>query len=398
MTNFLLIFFFFILLMSAVSLEDSEVNRLAHIIRFKYINIYKFLGEFDSRLAAAFIHKNTDALQARFPSNQEAVSKRSQKIMFKFYFPEEKMTHLEKELNEKTKLYKIKEMMPKMLEFASAKFFKIKEGGIKDGLTWDDEAEKTLMSEALNAFLTFSFFKELKAEFANTSASDSKAPLLWANPNQWQSLSKKNQLKIELGNLEAKTLEEIGKTKDHTTINSFFKSESLLNGIRKEVLLLDSENMFSRPKAMGEQKPVRNDKVITLSLSTLNKHQFPLIYQSIGLLYSIPFELNQRLKWFLQVSETVQITCFPENGFHSPHFESGFGPNDSGTCLSVLVSLGESSTEISIVEKQEEKVILLPGQAWIGKSRKVGFGLKVDKAGYLIRYWVKGPDDKNKLF
>ena len=59
------------------------------------------------------------------------------------------MTPLEKCLNEIVSRHHFNYILPEILESLTKKFFRIKEGGSKDKLSWNEEAEKYVLHEVL---------------------------------------------------------------------------------------------------------------------------------------------------------------------------------------------------------------------------------------------------------
>lgn len=108
----------------------------------------------------------------------------------------------------------------------------------------------------------------------------------------------------------------------------------------------------------------------------------------------MPFELNAKLKYGFQLSESYRAVCLSDD-FDYVDKRDSHEAHDLGICLTVVVSLTPASEGQVKAEVDGTTIDLEQGDALVMKSRSVkSYGLrKHGKKTIAIVYWVNGPKD-----
>ncbi len=75
--------------------------------------------------------------------------------------------------------------MPTALNTIALKYKNIKDSGVKDKLKWDEETERFVMKQTMEAGMSSLLIAEVRKNSRKEDYIDSKQPLLLATPNSW---------------------------------------------------------------------------------------------------------------------------------------------------------------------------------------------------------------------
>ena len=152
-----------------------------------------------------------------------------------------------------------------------------------------------------------------------------------------------------------------------------------------------------------QEQHLRNDRVLWLTLSDMNKTDFKNLYFICNILSSIPYELNSKTQLCLQISESFQISYFSEKEtFHLKHFDGSFDEKfDNGRKISCLYfcnldedDKAEEGTVKLEVEDQKMEITTHADCLLLLKSRKVSYEIcKNMRKRFIVRFWIQGPAD-----
>ena len=288
-----------------------------------------------------------------------------------------------------------------MLEKLAETFFRIKNQGIKDKLPWDKENEQYVLHEVLREGVQKEFLIEIKKRMLQEQKIDSKQPGLFATPSVWERQHKD----IPLDLLKSNTIENLI-LKGYGFQNDFMSSD-FVRALYKELHYLSLEGKFEE---MIQEQEVRNDRCLWVTLSEIEKKDFKFLYHLCERLSALPYELNKKnTQLVAQISETCQISYFPENSYHKLHIDSAFeGKLDNGkkiTCLYFCNIDPDNKIESAkirvynqVLVKGKEDIYEEFDMEWDGllvmKSRKVGYQILEGKGKrFIVRFWINGPAD-----
>ncbi|KRX11086.1 hypothetical protein PPERSA_05195 [Pseudocohnilembus persalinus] len=335
----------------------------------------------------------------------------------KIYIPINERNQLEKVCGEVFDKHKLVNMIPEFLDFAGEKFFKIKEGGIRDNLQWDLKTEQYLLHEVMKQAVENFFLQKIKKLLQKDQKIDNAQPLLLATPAGWE----QQNPKIKLNFLSPDSLKQLHED-NYTIIPNFTKNLDYVRALYKELRFIERDGRFDFPA--GEEE-LRNDKILWLDLQQIDKDQFSKLYFICNILTSIPYELNKKdMKYYALSSEMFQLSYFSEHDtFQKVHMDSHFdSKKDTGRTLSVLYfsnnefDLKYSKTEIEKMQKEKNAVLRIyqneekskhidieqqADTLVLLKSRIIPYEILPNKTEkkFILRFWVNGPQDKeNRRF
>jgi len=286
----------------------------------------------------------------------------------------------------------------------------VKNQGVKDKLPWDKDNEQYVLHEVLKEGFQNEFLKEIKKRMLKEQKIDSKQPGLLATPSSWDTLHPK----IPLDKLKSDTIENLVK-KDYAFQKNFIGSRDFLRDLYKELHYLVLETKFEE---MIQEKDIRSDRCLWVSLSEIDKKQFRNLFYICQTLSSLPYELNRKnTQLIAQISELFQISYFQEKSMQKIHMDSSFDANaDNGKKISCLyccnldpdvnnpftkVKVFNRITDKSLEEKEKLEFFEEIEMEWDGllmlKSRKVAFEIEENVGKrFFIRFWINGPVDNIK--
>lgn len=379
-----------------MELNKLDSKNLSIVLRTKFLNLYEILRRIDQKDAVTFVKKNN-----YYAEKLQKIDKNCQNHghshgeVYKVLIPKEELTFKEKALAQITQRWKFEVELPQLLEYLSTRFFNIKERGVKD---WNEEAEDFVLREVLKEGITAYYHKKLSEFLKNEGKKSSTEQLLVANPTQWIEKYKQHEFNL----ISAEKMKELF-FKNYTYIENFQNLE-FINGLQNEIEFLEMDGRFTR----GFSNHIETkEKFLYLARYHVDKENFPFCEKLAVTLSSLPFELNSKLNYGFQISETVMISCYGEeyeirNRNDGVSSESNF---DLGVCFSLFLFLETFNDSGKGIELQlgEENIKSKKGAMVMLKSRKQTYklisGLKNQKKGFLIQYWVLGPKDlKNEKF
>lgn len=193
-------------------------------------------------------------------------------------------------------------LFPELINFLGQKYYKVKNDGIKDKLSWDVQAEKQILVSVLREGTLMFLSKKMKQLMQQNQKVNSKQPLLYANPKIWD----EQHPDQPLNKIPNDALESLHQ-KNYALIKNFMQSKEFCRELYKELLLLEKEGRFEQPI---QEQTIRQDKVLWVGLNNIDKNSFKHLYQLATILMSIPYQINQDTQICVQNSEMCQISCF----------------------------------------------------------------------------------------
>lgn len=310
----------------------------------------------------------------------------------------EHTTHLEKLVSEVTSRSSLYSILPSYLDQVSQIFENIKLKGKKDHLEMDSETEKKVLGQVLEEGLTRRLVQEVNKLNRKEEETCSKQPLLLAYPSGY-----KEETNAELDYLTINTVQSLMES-DWAIQDEFLDYDSA-HGMYAEAESLDFDGRFE--ELMQQKiKNIRNDGILwvykhVIDAAIEGKHESPIhltlsyckyLKKLSDIYFSLPFELNKKTKLGLQITDCLCLDCFSVGNFHVPHFDSGFGKEDTGrkvTCIYVI-----SNGDGDYVEINGEKVQLRNNRMIILKARKVKIAVpEVSQKLFLAYFYILGPCD-----
>lgn len=320
----------------------------------------------------------------------------------KIYIPDSELTIMERRMKEIVSKSGLKVLLPKFLEKISNSFSKIKSSGVKEGLKWDDETEKHVLSDVLKEGLQREIIVEMRKLMQSEQKSDSKQPGLYATPSAF--IEKYPKFKLET--LKNETIADL--MKNNFAIQKNFMGIDFLRDLYKELSYLELEAKFEESI---QEANFRNDRTMWISLNDVKEQDFPRIYGLLMVLTSLPFELNFKNTGFMALSsESCQISYFNDRGaFHKMHMDSSLESKfDNGKTLTFLyfvnldddnkrergkvkvskITEGKKDEKEMEIETEEDSMIIL-------KSRLNAYEIceNFHNKRFVVRFWVNGPAD-----
>lgn len=408
-----------------ITLDSTDTSKLISILKKKFINLYRILYEVDPREADKFqslnhyyfdqshcktgkcteTHDDHHSHQHSHHEKHHSEHKHDHnhdEVMTQFFIPEKELTFTQKLLYDMHKDYKLQQILPDILDDFAKKFENIKQGGIKDNLAWDDQAEEFVLTKVLAEGLTKALASCLRKEIQRDQHVESKQPLLLATPQSWYEKFPKIKLDFLTPDL-IKSLFDKG----FAICPNFVPEIGFPRVLDHEVKYFYHEGRFEEP-TLSEAK-TRNDKILSFSLTHIDPNTSKNLYHICRILTSLPFELNLKASIYAQVSEGFQLSYFnEENGFQGVHYDSSFKQKyDNGKKLSALYLFSEKSDYQAkpklILHKPEstdvlEEIPLNIGSLYLLKSRVIPYSLKdIPNGMFILRYWVNGPVDQTNF-
>lgn len=382
-------------------LKHDEELLLFKTLR-KFLNIYRILYFLDPPSADAFKSRNEYYHNLKHNPSESSTSSCCSIAFAKIYIPDSELTIIERRMKEIVSKSGLKVLIPKFLEKISTSFFKIKNSGLKEGLKWDDETEKHVLSDVLKEGLQREIITEMRKLMQSEQKSDSKQPGLYATPSAF--IAKYPKFKFET--LRNETIAEL--MKNNFAIQRNFMGIDFLRGLYKELNYLELEAKFEETI---QEANFRNDRTLWISLNDVKEKDFPRIYGLLMILSSLPFELNFKNTGFMALSsESCQISYFNDRGaYHKMHMDSSLESKfDTGKSLTFLYFVNldnDNKTErgkvkiSKIIEgKKEEKEMEIEAEEdsiLILKSRLNAYEIceNFKSKRFVIRFWINGPAD-----
>jgi hypothetical protein len=299
------------------------------------------------------------------------------------------------EVTSRTNLYKI---LPQFLDQTSEIFEKIKSKGRADGLVLDSETEKKILEQVLEESITRKIVQEINLVNRQEEEVFSKQPLLLAYPSGYR-----EDFNAELDILTSDTVRDLME-KDYAIQHNFLSYDEA-HAVFAEAESLDFDGRFEE-FMQQKLKNIRNDKILWIRKDIIDaaisgKHESPIhltlsfcptLKKISDIYFSIPFELNKKTKLGLQANDTTCLDCFSKNTFHKPHYDSGFGKDDTGRKITCIYVISNSSD--LVIEINGERIQLINNTFFIYKSRKVQVSVPpVTEKLFLAFYYILGPCD-----
>ena len=391
-------------------LEIASIEKLSKILKKRFINIYRIINQIDpnqgdqfKRMNEYFFIQNHE--RKILESNSTPHHDHSQclsQIYFKIYIPSNKMTTLQKLINNILIPYNFNYIVPKMLETLAQSYARIKNSGVKDKLSWDDQAEKYVLTEVLKEGCVVELTKVLREKIQEEQLCDSQQPLLLATPSTWY----EKYPKLKLDFLDPQILAELHK-KGYASKYKFIDAIEYDKKLYEELTYFDFEGWFEAVSL--KEVAIRSDKIMWMNLGDIKKEKSNALWHISNIFYALPFELNLKSNSFSQISEIIQVSVFDQNepGFHKLHWDSSFEKNnDNGRKFSVLYfcykgKINGNST-VNFYEYQENtkdpllsfKLSIKSNLFVILKSRLISYELNIesmDEKLFILHFWVNGP-------
>ena len=374
-------------------LLNSDKKTIVKILRSKFLNLYEILRRVDQKDAVNFVKKNNYYAENQGGSKGGCDDHgHSHAEVYRVFVPKEELTFKEKALAEITQRWRFEVELPDLLKYLSDRFNNIKQKGIKD---WNKEAEDYVLREVLKEGVTAYFLKKLNDLLKDEGKKSSTEHLLIANPTQWLEKFKNHSFTL----IDNKKVAELVEDNNFIILDDFINFE-LANKAREELEFIEMDGRFTR----GFQNFVETkEKYLYFSRENVNKKDFPGLKKIAVMLTSLPFELNSKLNYGFQVSETVKACCYGKD-FEILSGNDGVSENDKidiGVCFSVFLFLDNyNNGEGSLIKiGDNDSVIGKKGRMVILKSRKSVYNLlsgqENQRKGFLLQYWISGPKDLN---
>jgi len=391
-----------------IPLSPNDSSNLVSILKKNFINLYRILYELDPREADKFQslnhhyfekshHKAGQCHEEHNHAHKHDHCHDHETVMHQFFIPENELTFTQKLLYDLYKDYKLQEILPDILNDFAKKFDNIKQGGIKDNLGWDEQAEQFVLTKVLSEGLTKAIANHIRKEIQKDQRVESKQPMLLATPQSWY----EKFPKIKLDFLDPSIIKSIF-DKGFAIQKEFVPELGFSAGLDNEVKYFYHEGRFESVPST-EQK-TRNDKILSFSFSDIDPKTSKKLYYLCRTLTAFPFELNLKASIYSQVSESFQLSYFSEEeGFHGIHYDSSFQEKfDSGKKISILFIFSEKEGKLKpklTIHKRDSTEVLEDVELEIGtlcliKSRVVPYSLSnIPEGTFILRYWVNGPAD-----
>lgn len=385
-------------------------HRLLKILKKNFVNIYRIIYQINQPESDSFKARNSYYHSKKHPIAEESSGSSCCGSFFsKVYIPETEQSPLERCIVDLLSPSEFLLFSKALIEKLAETFFRIKNQGIKDKLPWDRDNEQYVLHEVLKEGVQNEIMKEVKSRMLREQKVDSKQPGLVATPSIWE----KMHSNIKLDSLQSSTIEKL-MTKHFAFQSDFINNRDFVRDLYKELHYLSLESKFEE---MIQEFEVRSDRSFWVSLNEIEKKDFRSLHYICLLLSSLPYELNKKnTKLFTQISETFQISYFPEKSLHKLHMDSSFeSTSDNGKTLSCLyfcnldpddknsfgkIKVFNRITDKSLSEKErKEEYFEELDMEWDGllvlKSRKIGYEIPENKTGkkFIIRLWINGPAD-----
>ncbi|CAG9317267.1 unnamed protein product [Blepharisma stoltei] len=361
------------------------------------IDIYKILLLID-RVAAqkyqAKLHSKPSRHDHDHGHEEHGCSHKAHSIVL-----DQDSTTLEKVLAQATSRSRLYELLPEIAKQAADIFKNIKEKGLKDGLTMDEDTEKQVLKQLMEEAMSRRIQTEVNSTYRREEETFSKQPMLFAHPSGFQETVNK-----ELDILTQETMESL-MTRDYAIQDNFLDNYNVTDKLFEESEYLDFDGKFEELLSQ-KLKKIRTDKVLwipkdTIDASIKGKHETPLhlslsycpAMQSLSdHFFSIPFELNKKTNLSLQVNDRILLDCFSVNTYHYAHMDSGFGKDDSGKKITCIYMITKGYGERIIVGNEE--IPIVHNRLVILKSRKVQITVpETSQKFFLAYYFISGPCD-----
>ena len=311
------------------------------------------------------------------------------------------MNNIEKNINEIYETFYYPSNLNEVLLFLDAKFSKIVEGGLKQGMTLNKESEKELVHRLLLEGLPFYICSKLKDKLKKYEESISEQPLLLAHPSI---ITDKKMINF----IPPNNIEEIIK-EDYTVINKKIYEDCHHYEIYNQFKYLYMEGVFEDESV--KDKTRRSDFILNFHINYFEKSKHKIITELTQSIYALPFELNKNYPNFqLQINDYVQCSYFREN-FSSVqvNYDSSF-THDTGKKITYIVVLFPDEVELSKREviinlydqKNQQKVkevkLITSLSGILFKTRKMGFEIPKHNIPFvLLIYYIHGPIDKDNF-
>lgn len=381
------------------------------ILKRNFVNIYRIIYQINQPESDSFKARNTYYHSKRHPtpSSEGDASSCCGSFFSKIYIPQSELSPLERCIADLLSTSEFLIFSKALLEKLAETFFRIKNQGLKDKLPWDHDNEQYVLHEVLKEGVQNEIMKEVKCRMLREQKVDSKQPGLVATPSIWEKLHPK----IQLDFLHSSRIEKL-MSKNYALQSNFINNRDFLRDLYKELHYLSLESKFEE---MIQEMEVRTDRAFWVSLSEIEKKDFRSLHYICLVLSSLPYELNKKnTKLFTQISETFQISYFPEKSQHKLHMDSSFeSTSDNGKTISCLyfcnldpddklpfgkIKIFNKITDKTLSEKERkeecfEEVEMEWDALLVLKSRTVGYEIPENKAGkkFIIRLWINGPAD-----
>jgi len=393
------------------SLSTNEQNQLFRIIKRNFINVYRIIYQISQPESDSFKSRNTYYHNEKHPNPKDSSEEGTccQAFFSKIYIPNNKQTPIEQCISLLLSRSEFLVFSKTLLEKLAETFFRIKNNGIKDKLPWDLENERYVLHEVLKEGVQNEMFKEIKKRLLREQKVDSKQPGLFATPSVWE----KQFPGIPLDFLTNETIEALVK-RGFAFQRDFMKSRDFVRDLHKELNYLSLEGKFE--EIIQETAESRKDRCLWLNLSEIEKENFGSLHRICNALAGIPYELNKKNSgFFSQISETFQLSYFPEKAYQKAHLDSSsLDARDNGKLVTFLyfcnvdpdfkrefgkikvfpkVDMGKEGEEIN--QEGSEEILM----EWDGllamKSRKVAYEVLENEGGkkFVVRFWANGPRD-----
>ena len=358
--------------------------------------------------ADEFKAKNAHYHSLKHPDPKEGGDTCCQSFFSKIYVPPDHQSPIERCIAHLLSQSEFLVFSKPLLESLTATFFRIKEKGVKDKLPWDMENERYVLHEVLKEGVQSEVLKEVRSRLLREQKVDSKQPGLLATPSSWE----KQFPGCPLEFLKAETLSNLS-TKGYAVQKDFLLGIDMQRELFKELNYLSLEGKFDESI---QEMQTRTDRSLWISLSEMQKKDFPMLFRLCNSLAGIPYELNKKnCGFFAQISEAFQVSYFPEKAFQNRHLDSSSIDNkDNGkqlTCLyfcsvdpdyarnfgklRLYPKIKISSGSEEIVEEEQQEILMEWDSLLVLKSRKVAYEIIENTGGkkFVVRYWVNGPRD-----
>jgi len=403
--------------MNKIPLSANDSSNLVTILKKNFINLYRILYELDPREADKFQslnhhyfdksqcksdhcndeHNHSDKHSHDHQSSHKHGQCDHEEVMKQFYIPEKELTFTMKLLYDLYKDYKFQEVLPEILDDFSKRFENVKQGGIRDNLGWDEQAEQFVLSKVLSEGLTKAIANYIRKEIQKDQRVESKQPMLLATPQSWY--EKFPKIKLEF--LDPSIIKSIF-DKGFAIQKNFVPELGFVSALDNEVKYFYHEGRFE--SVVTAEENIRNDRMLSFSFTDIDPKTSKTLYHLCRILTAIPFELNLKASIYAQVSEGFQLSYYKEdNGFHGIHYDSSFQEKfDSGKKISALYIFSEKQEKTKpklTLHKRDstdvlEEVELEMGTLFLIKSRVVPYSLSnISQGTFILRYWVNGPAD-----
>eukprot|EP00742_Colponemidia_sp_Colp-10_P004646 GILJ01004957.1.p1 GENE.GILJ01004957.1~~GILJ01004957.1.p1 ORF type:complete len:535 (-),score=53.71 GILJ01004957.1:37-1641(-) len=280
-------------------------------------------------------------------------------------------------------------LVPIVMEKTNAMYERIVEKGKRDNLPLDPEMEADLRQKVLRETLIRELVSQFNSRTRKTQVTDSKQPLLLADPRGYQG-------RMDL--LSADTIRSVMET--GIAVQENVLGSEHCDKIRSELEFLEYDGQFNEIRQQT-MNGTRSDRVMWLKQRDVA--EAPGLKLLMQTLFGIAFEMNLKARLALQIGTALTINYFNPNGaFYRRHFDGGYGDMDTGRKLTAIYFANPNYKEdkdgatLRLYTKGGEYVDIAPkgDRLVLLRSRTIEQEMLPSRAKiFYVTAWIPGPPD-----